>query len=204
MENKIQTIRKWLGQGSINVFGMPYAGKDTQCQSLADLFGTEAMSGGHILRNSVIPEHARRLMDAGDLVPIDDYLNIVLPYLRGEQFNGKPLMLSSVGRWDGEQQGVLRATEESHHPMKAVVLLTVDEDVARRRHEQHVELGDRGPRADDDPTVFENRLHEYHTKTEPVIDFYRQKGLLIEVDGSPSPARVTEEILDELYRLASA
>ncbi len=204
MQEKLKVIRKWLGQGSINIFGMPYAGKDTQCQELADLFGTEPMSGGHILRNSVIPDHVLQMMEAGDLVPIQDYLNIVLPYLRSEQFHGKPLMLSSVGRWDGEQQGVMQATEESHHPIKAVVLLTVSEDTARERHERHVELGDRGPRADDNPVVFEHRLEEYHAKTEPVIDFYRQQGLVVEVDGSPGPARVTEEIIDELYKLASA
>ena len=202
MQEQLEAIRTWLGQGSINIFGMPYAGKDTQGQALADLLGAELMGGGQILRNSVIPEHVRRTMEDGNLIPTDDYLQIVLPYLSHERFSGKPLMLSAVGRWDGEQHGVLKATEASRHPLKAVLLLTVSEDIARKRHALAIEQGDRGPRADDDPTVFDQRLQEFRVKTVPVIEFYRAKGLLIEVDGNAEPPRVTETILERLADFA--
>lgn len=203
MEEQLATIKSWLGQGSINIFGMPFAGKDTQGGVLADLLGGELLGGGKILRNSVIPPHVQEIMDAGGLVPIDDYLRIVLPYLSHEQFNNKPLILSSVGRWDGEQRGVLRATEVAKHPIKAVILLTIPEGIAKKRHTEAAVRGDRELRADDNEDVFGTRLNEYQLKTVPVVEFYREQGLLIEIDGTPEPPEVTGAILKHLSQLAS-
>jgi len=203
MKEELAAIKAWLGQGSVNIFGMPFAGKDTQGEALADLLGAELLGGGKILRNSVIPTHVQEIMEAGGLIPVDDYLRIVLPYLGHEQFSGRPLMLSSVGRWDGEQHGVLQATEASGHPLKAVLLLTVSEDTARQRHTESVARGDRGPRADDNEDLFTVRINEYQTKTLPVIEFYKKHGLLCEVDGSPEPPEVTNAILQKLSALAS-
>lgn len=203
MQEQLKAIRTWLGQGSINIFGMPFAGKDTQGQALADLLDAELLGGGKILRNSVIPPHVQEIMEAGGLIPTEDYLQIVLPFLSHEQFHGIPLILSSVGRWDGEQHGIMQATNASDHPTKAVILLTVSEDTARERHALAVEQGDRGSRADDAEEVFTTRLHEYHAKTVPVIEYYRDHGLLIEVDGTPSPVVVTEEILEQLTTRAT-
>src|SRR6202012_3324667 len=119
---QLTAIRDWLGQGSITIFGMPFAGSVTQGQVLSDLLEGELLGGGKILRGSVIPPHVKEIMEAGGLIPIEDYLQIVPPYLSKSEFQGKPLVLSSVGRWDGEQHGVLQATEVSGHPLKAVVL----------------------------------------------------------------------------------
>jgi len=202
MENELAAIRKWLGQGSINIFGMPFAGKDTQGTVLATLFGAELMGGGQILRNSVIPPAIKRELDAGNLFPTKEYLRIVLPYLSSEQFKGKPLILSSVGRWHGEEPGVLEATAAAGHPTKAVIYLSVDEAVARQRHQQAHIAADRGERADDAPEILANRLNEFREKTLPVIDFYRQRDLLIEIDGSPEPPEVTSAILGKLAALA--
>jgi len=203
MKEQLEAIRTWLGESSINIFGMPFAGKDTQGGVLADLLGAELLGGGKILRNSVIPAEVQEIMESGGLIPTEDYLRIVLPYLSQEQFKGKPLMLSSVGRWNGEQEGVLQATEASGHSTKAVILLTVPEAVARERHAQAITAGDRGSRADDSEDVFDNRIQEYVQKTTPVIEYYRAKGLLIEVDGTPEPPEVTAVILQKLAALAA-
>src|ERR1700741_1102728 len=96
---EIQTIKKWLGTGSINVFGLPFAGKDTHSQELAVQLDGKILGGGEILRNSIIPDHVRELIDEGHLAPTEDYIRIVLPYLSKEEFADKPLILSSVGRW---------------------------------------------------------------------------------------------------------
>jgi len=197
MEAMLDEIKTWLDTGSINVFGMPFAGKDTQGGVLADLLEAELMGGGQILRNSIIPDHVKKIIDAGGLAPTDDYINIVLPYLKHEKFAGKPLILSSVGRWHGEEIGVLEAAKAANHPLKAVVLLEVDEKTARERH--RLSAGqDRGQRADDALEVFASRLVEYRNKTLPVIDFYEKQGLLIRVDGSKHPPEVTEQILTAL------
>lgn len=200
----ITAIASWLGTGSINLFGLPYAGKDTHGHELAEFFNAPpVISGGAILRNSTIPQHVKELVDAGFLAPIEDYINIVTPYLSSPEFQGKPLILSSVGRWIGEEQGILGALEASNHPLKAVIFLNIDKSTMLQRWEKSQAEQDRGNRADDAAHLIDTRYEEFQTKTLPVIDFYRQAGLLIEIDSRIPKAEVTQIILQELLKRAS-
>lgn len=200
----VQKIAAWLKTGSINLFGIQFSGKDTQGRRLVELFGAPPLiGGGDILRNSVIPEHVKKIMEAGFLPPVDDFVRIVTPYLKRQEFAGKPLILSSVGRWHGEEPGVLRAIEEAGHPLRAVVLLHLDESLVWQRWELLKQQNDRGDRIDDSAKGLKNRLAEFRKKTLPVIEFYRDKGLLIEVDGSLPADEVTEAILAGLAKRAA-
>lgn len=203
METEVQKIRDWLGSGSINIFGRPFAGKDTQGALLAELFNGVPLSSGDILRKSVIPEHVKTVMHAGLLIPSADFVSIVLPYLSHHDFKHRPLILSSVGRWKGEEDGVIQATNESGHPIKAVVYLALDEDLVHERW-HHRDTSIRGDRHDDNIEVLDQRLKEYREKTLPVLESYRQKGLLIEIDGNQSVEEVNRQILGELASRASA
>lgn len=201
-EHDIKNVGEWIDTGSINIFGRPFAGKDTQANVLAKLFRASVLGGGAILRASVIPEYVKEIMHRGELVPSDAYVDIVLPYLSSDELAGRPLILSSLGRMDGEQEGVLRATEASGHPTKAVIYLDVDEEtVIERWHGLHL-LTDRGDRADDNLESLHIRLKEFRDKTIPVIEDYRKRGLLIEVDGTRSEKDVTVLILRELAQRA--
>lgn len=204
-QKQLSTLKSWLGSGSINIFGLPYAGKDTHGQTLSQLFDdAPLLSGGAILRNSVIPPKAKKDLDAGILIPTEDYLNIVTPYLSQSEFEGKPLILSSVGRWLGEEEGVLAATEASGHPTKAVIYLHLADEIVHKRWAKSQEKGDRGDRADDAEDVIETRIQEFHAKTLPVIEVYRQKGLLIEVNSDAEKHEVLENILARLYIRATS
>lgn len=200
----LATVKDWLGTGSINIFGLPFAGKDTHGSELAQLFGGIVLSGGDILRNSVIPPYVKEAMDAGGLVPTENYVEIVLPYLSKIEFKDHPLILSSVGRWRGEEEGVIEAAEESGHPLRAVIYLDVDAQVIWQRWHLSQKKGDRSGRADDAEHLLEVRFEEFRAKTLPVIDAYRQKGLLIQVDGIPPVEQVSSTILDELLARATA
>jgi adenylate kinase len=205
-QQAIQTIADWLGTGSINIFGMPFAGKDTQGNILADLLDAPLLGGGDILRGSVIPEHVRESMHSGALIPTEDYVKIVLPYLSQSDFAGKPLILSSVGRWAGEEPSVLAATEQSGHPMKAVFYLEISEKVARERHRESQSersKGSRGERGDDTAEVFKVRLREFREKTLPVIDYYKQMPLFCRIDAVQHSAKVTAQILENLLARAT-
>lgn len=199
---KIDTIKHWLDTGSINIFGRPFAGKDTHGRELVTLFNGVLLGGGDILRNSVVPQHVTDLIRAGKLAPTEDYIRIVLPYLSQDEFSEKPLILSSVGRWHGEEQGVLEATEEAGHPLKAVIYLNIGEEAVRERWRQETH-GSRGERHDDTEEVLEIRLAEYREKTLPVIEFYREKELLIEVDSSLDKRTVLDLIINGLYERAA-
>ncbi|MEP6710433.1 MAG: nucleoside monophosphate kinase, partial [Candidatus Saccharibacteria bacterium] len=202
-DSKNDLIKRWLGIGSINVFGRPFAGKDTQGQKLADLFNGTLLGGGQILRNSVIPEKAKALQSRGELIPSEDYVNIVLPYLSQASLKGRPLILSSVGRWVGEEMGVIQATKEAGHELKCVIYLELDEAQVRTRWSALEDHDDRGGRHDDTQEVLEKRLEEFREKTLPVIDAYEKSGLLIRIDGSESPETVLQSILDALASRAS-
>lgn len=202
MEEKIQTIQNWLGTGSINIFGRPFAGKDTQGEKLAEYFGGELMAGGDMLRSYPDQARIKELMSTGDLFPTDFYLSIVLPYLSREEIKHKPLILSSIGRMKGEESTIIQATNESGHPIKAVIVLVLSEEEVMKRFEATRNLGDRGIREDDNHDALENRLVKYREQTTPVIETYKEKGLVIEVDGTIPRDQVTEEIIDALYARA--
>ncbi len=198
-ETQIQQIKKWLGTGSINLFGSPYTGKDTQGRKLAEMFDTPLIGSGDILRNSKIPQNVRDIMQAGKLVPSEEFARIILPYLKQPELMNKPLILSSVGRWAGEEIGVLKALAQSQHDLKAVVVLNIPEEVVWERWRKVNELKDRGDRADDsDEQRIMNRISEFQTKTLPVLRYYRQQGLLLEVDGTKDRETVTHDILTSL------
>ncbi len=201
-DTNLLAIKSWLGTGSINIFGLPYAGKDTHGKWLSDLFGATLLGGGDIMRNSIIPDHVKTIIDAGGLAPTDEYMRIVLPYLSNDVFRDKPMVLSSVGRWHGEEQGVLEATDQSGHPIKAVIYLHISMQTANSRFNRALETGDRGLRRDDDKEKLIVRFSEFAEKTLPVIEFYRNKGLLIEIDGNPPVEEVRGEIIRQLRTFA--
>ena len=200
----VQTVTEWLGSGSINIFGRPFAGKDTQGKRLAELFNGTLLGGGDILRGSNIPPHVQEFMHTGQLIPSEEYVRIVLPYLSQESLSGRPLILSSVGRWSGEEEGVVEATEASDHPLRAVILLTLSENEVRSRWKKLEQHDDRGGRHDDSEEVLGTRLQEFSEKTLPVLDAYNDKGLLVEIDGNNTPDHVTSLVLNALYTKATS
>ncbi len=99
---------------------------------------------------------------------------------------------------------IMRTTANSGHPTKAVVFLTLSEEEVYTRFENAKKLGDRGQRADDNSKVLSTRLEKFHHKVMPVIEWYREKNLLIEIDGGLIKDEVTQAILTSLEKRALA
>lgn len=197
-EDKVRSIKDWLGTGSINIFGMELSGKDTQANQLADLLGGTVLGGGDILRNSIIPPHVQRSLDNGEYIPTKDYVDIVLPYLSKPAFTNRPLILSAVGRWIGEEKSVLAATKAAGHDIKAVIYLDIKKCTAFDR----LKTAQRG-RSDDYEEHVARRIKEFEVKTLPVLKVYQSLGLLNTISGEVSPAEVTDAILETLYQKAN-
>ena len=199
-KEKIENIKKWLGYGSINIFGRPFSGKDAQGLRLADMFDGILIGSGEILRNSRAEKQTR----TGQLTPTKDFFDIVLPYFQTECPHDKPLMLSSIGRWHGEEDAVIQAVKESGHPLKTAIYLDLSNEESHKRWTAREINNDRIGRHDDTEEVLETRFAEFESKTIPVIEHYRGLGLLVEIDGKQTRDEVTNNILDSLHVLAKA
>ncbi len=199
-DEKLALVKSWLGTGSINIFGRPFAGKDVQGEILAELLDGNMLGGGEILRGNVVPEHIKECLRVGKLIPSEDYVNIVLPYLSQSKLVGKPLILSSVGRWHGEEMGVIKAIKESGHPLKSVIYLNISDDDSYTRWLKLADINDRHGRRDDTEEILRTRFAEFQEKTMPVIDFYRKLELLIEIDGSGTREQVTNSIINSISK----
>ena len=203
MDDNISTIKKWLGTGSINIFGLPMSGKDTQGLKLAEALGAKFLSSGLIIRAKE-KELNQNYTEHGALIPTNVFYEWVLPYFERRDLFDYPLILSSIGRWFGEETAVMTAAAGAGHDIKAVILLDVTEADVEKRFEAAKTLNDRGDRKDDnDIETFRTRLQEFREKTVPVLNHYEELGLLIKINGNQTREEVFNELVEKLYELAS-
>ena len=181
------------------IMGPPGAGKGTQAKYIADHFGIPAISTGDIFRANVskgtpLGVEAAKYMDAGDYVP-DEVTNLMVRDRIDEDdakpgflLDGYPRTLAQVEELDG-------MIKHTGHALDAVVVLTVDPDEIVQRLLQRAQVEGR---ADDTEDVIRRRQELYTEQTEPLIDVYRSRGILIEVDGMGEVDDVTSRIFDAL------
>jgi adenylate kinase len=181
------------------MMGPPGAGKGTQAKFVAEHFGIPAISTGDIFRANVsqgteLGVEAKRYMDAGDYVP-DEVTNLMVRNRIDEKdaepgflLDGYPRTLAQVEELDG----MIKFTG---HSLDAVVVLTVDPDEIVGRLLQRAQVEGR---ADDTEDVIRRRQEIYVEQTEPLIEVYRGRGILIEVDGMGEVAEVTQRIFEAL------
>lgn len=201
---KIIAIKEWLGTGSINIFGLPMSGKDTVGLRFAETIGAKFLSSGLIIRANE-EQTGKNMTGSGALIPTDVFYDLVLPYFEREDLKDFPLVLSSVGRWSGEETEVMTVAKNAGHEVKAAVILQISEnDVFSRWEAAHL-LGDRGLRADDkDKKVFDHRIEEFREKTMPVVKHYQDLGLLIHVNADQERDAVLIDLVNKLYDFSQA
>ena len=196
--DKFAKIKMWLGTGSLNVFGLPMSGKDTVGERLAKDLDAKFLSSGIIIR-AFEAEQNQNMTGSGQLIPTNTFYDIILPYFSREEMKDDSLILSSVGRWAGEEDKIMEAAKNGGHEIKAVVLLDLTEADVKNRFEAAKELNDRGERADDASIeIFETRIREFNEKTLPVLNHYDELKLLIRVLADGSRDEVYSSVIDKL------
>ncbi len=183
------------------LIGAPGAGKGTQAQKIADHFGVAHLSSGDLLREHVakgtsIGQTAQAYMARGDLVPDA----VVLDMLR------KPVVAAAAAGGyvlDGFPRNAEQA-QTAYGVAKDLgvsVQLAVYLEVAREALiERIVARGKTSGRADDTREVVERRLDVYETQTWPLLDYYRQREQLIQVNGDRPVQEVTWSVIVQLQR----
>jgi adenylate kinase len=181
------------------MMGPPGAGKGTQATFVAEHFGIPAISTGDIFRANVVQGtplgiEAKRYMDAGEYVP-DEITNKMVRNRIDEPDAEPGFLLDGYPRTLAQVEELDRMIEFTGHRLDAAVVLTVDSEeiVQRLLHRAQVE-----GRADDTEDVIRRRQEVYREQTEPLIEVYRDRKILVEVDGMGEVADVTKRIFEAL------
>jgi adenylate kinase len=206
------------------IFGAPGAGKGTQAKQLSAYLSIPQISTGDILRDSIqrktdLGKKASEIMSRGELVPDDIMLEIIRERI------GKPdcengFILDGFPRTIPQAQGLDQLMTELRLPSFKCIEIKVSNEVIIDRLTSRKTCekcgADYNPnvrpvpvdkicvvcggniisRQDDNVETIQNRLKVYKEKTEPVKNFYLQKGQFFEVDGNKSVDEVYNDIID--------
>ena len=183
------------------IMGPPGAGKGTQAKKIAEHYAVPAISTGDIFRANVAGEtplglEVKRIMADGGYVGDDITNEIVADRLSQEDatagwlLDGYPRTLAQVEYLDH-----FLGNRDHDHGLDAVICLVADVDeVVARLHRRAVQEG----REDDSPVAIRARQEKYLQETEPLIETYRTRGLLVEVDGLGPVADVSTRLFEAL------
>lgn len=170
--------------------GPPGAGKGTQAARLAgDLrlvkLSTGDMLRDHVSRGTELGRRVKPVLDAGGLVTDDVVIAMIRERLAS--MDDVRVIFDGFPRTVAQAQALDVLLEELSAPISAVPLLEVPESVLVERVLERARLEGR---SDDTPEVIRNRMTEYRSKTQPLIDYYAARGYLHRLDGTGSPDEV--------------
>lgn len=168
------------------LIGIQGAGKSTQGNMLSEKFDIPYLSSGHIFREMAkektqLGRWLKETLNSGALVPDDTTLEIVLTYLQKPEY-AKGYIL------DGFPRTVVQA-EAFNGALDKVVYIKVSDKEAMWRISGRTDVRD-----DETLPAIRKRIALFHELTEPVVEYYREKGKLVEVDGEVSVDEVFNQI----------
>lgn len=207
----------------IIMLGAPGAGKGTQAKMIADKYGVPHISTGDIFRANIkngteLGTEAKKYMDQGLLVPDELTVKILLDRV-ADQDCKDGYVLDGFPRTIPQAQVLDKALAQLNETIDYAIDVDVpDENIVKRMsgrraclacgatyHMEHVPPKMEGTcdrcgkelvlRDDDKPETVLNRLKVYHDQTQPLIDFYSEKGVLRTVDGTQPMEDVFESIV---------
>jgi len=186
----------------VYVLGGPGVGKGTQCANLVRDYGFVHLSAGDLLRaeqnreGSEYGDLIKQNIREGTLVPMEVIIKLIENAIKEELEKPHP---DQVGWEDGRGRFLLDGfPREMNQALKFdetvclpsyVLFFALTEDVMLQRL---TERGKTSEREDDNEESIKKRFHTFEDESMPVIDYYRKKGKVVEVDASPSA--------DEVYK----
>lgn len=211
---------------NIMLFGAPGAGKGTQAKFLIEKYGIPQISTGDILRAAIkegtaMGLEAKRFMDEGKLVPDSTIIGIIKDRLSQEDCK-KGFILDGFPRTIAQAEALEVLMKEMGITLDKVISLNVPDELIVGRvtgrkvcpacgASFHIEFNppkvegkcdlcgaDLITRKDDNAETVTKRLGEYHSQTAPLFDFYQERGVLVDIDGTKSVEAITKEIFDIL------
>lgn len=175
----------------IILIGIQGAGKSTQGNLLSEKLGVPYLSTGHIFRfltkeKTKLGRYIKEVMNAGYLIPDKKTLDIVSQYLKRLEYQKGYIL-------DGFPRTLMQARMFKNGIDKVVYLKVSDKEALWRLSYRNGE-----GRNDETLLAIRKRIELFHKLTEPVLDFYHQKGILLEIDGEKSIEEVQRQILERI------
>lgn len=176
------------------LIGIQGAGKSTQGNILSKKLKIPYLSTGHIFRTIAqekIPmgRYIKEVMNAGFLIPDKKTLEIVSEYLSRPEYE-KGYIMDGFPRTVGQAKAFKNG-------INAVIYLKVSDREALWR----LSFRDQAGREDETLMALRKRIELFHKFTEPVLEYYRSKGQLIEIDGEKPIEEITKEIMEKLAKI---
>ena len=181
------------------LIGPPGAGKGTQAALLANAYGIPAISTGDIFRKNVKDEtelglQVKSIMERGEYVP-DSLTNELIRDRLSWADAEAGFLLDGYPRTNDQVNELDDILSSQHRILDAVVLLVADPDeLVRRLLKRAEEQG----RTDDTEDIIRHRQNVYLEQTQPLIEIYSSRSIVVEIDGLGQVGEVTERILNAL------
>ena len=181
------------------LIGPPGAGKGTQAALLANAYSIPAISTGDIFRKNVKDEtelglQVKSIMERGEYVP-DSLTNELIRDRLSQADAEAGFLLDGYPRTNDQVNELDDILSSQHRILDAVVLLVADPDeLVRRLLKRAEEQG----RTDDTEEIIRHRQNVYLEQTQPLIEIYSARSLVVEIDGLGQVGEVTERILNAL------
>ena len=208
---------------NLMLFGAPGAGKGTQAKFLIEKYDIPQISTGDILRAAIADKtdmgmEAKNFMDAGQLVPDSTIIGIIKDRLAQDDCK-KGFILDGFPRTLPQAEALNSLMNDMKISLDKVISLDVPDEliverITGRRTSKvtgkiyHMTFNppvdekeeDLIQRADDTEETVTKRLSAYHEQTAPLIDFYKEMGVIVELDGTKDVSDVTADMLASLAK----
>jgi adenylate kinase len=181
------------------ILGPPGAGKGTQAALIARDAQVPKIATGDMLREAMAAEtevglRVKPIYDAGDLVPDDLMIELIRERLsQPDTANG--FVLDGFPRTIAQAEALDEMLTELDREISVVLQFQVSDECALERLRGRAE---HEHRTDDGPEVVLHRIAEYHEKTEPLVEYYRSKGILVGIHADRLIEDVYAEVQDVL------
>ncbi|MBO4488568.1 MAG: adenylate kinase [Bacteroidales bacterium] len=184
---------------NIILFGAPGSGKGTQAKLLTEKYGFDHVSTGDLFRyemshNTPLGIKAKEIINRGDLCPDDITLGMLKNHILNHP-DSKGFIFDGVPRTIPQAQMMDDKSFFDMMDIDMVLYLYVEMEEVERRILKRAQLENR---ADDTPEAIKVRVRNFFDQTMPLVDYYKQQGKLVQVDGIQTIEEVFKSLCAEI------
>jgi adenylate kinase len=185
------------------IFGPPGSGKGTQSVKLAEKFNLVHLSTGDMLRAEIaagttIGKKMSSIMSKGELVPDEVVIEMIANKIDSSK-GSAGFLFDGFPRTVAQAETLEKMLNVRGMKIDSMLVLDVDHDELVKRLILRAEVSGRPD--DKDPAVIENRIDVYKSKTEPIIDYCRKKGIYQPINGMGSIDDIFSRLSDSMKKI---